>query len=115
MIIKEIVTKRFFPKWNFVLYPIIKYPILPSIKTRKHEWAHVAQVRQKIYDEGKIKGWLMFYGNYAYEAWILRLPHGERTIEIEANRIQEMPFYMPWIEEYKNCPEKDRFRDDRLR
>ena len=115
MLIREVVTKHFFRKWAFVIYPIIKYPRIPTLKLRKHEWAHVAQVRQKMHDEGNVKGWLMFYINYAAEAWILRLPHDERTIEIEANRISELPFYMPWIEEYKNCPEKDRFRNVKIR
>ena len=115
MIIKEKVTTLFGTEWNFVVYPFIVYTETPSLRTRRHEWSHVDQVRALIRVHGKVKGWLIFYIKYVYEAWWLQLPHEKRTVERASHMVESDPLYAPWIDEYKNCPEKDKFRGVTLR
>lgn len=77
-----------FPPWvrGVVLYPFILYQEIPDIDIRRHEWAHVCQIRK----EGIIK----FY--FKYKWYSHKYGYRDNPYEKEAREKQYDEEFNPW-------------------
>jgi hypothetical protein len=81
MKIREIVCKRWLLSKRFVgitIYPFIFYAKEPSLRLRRHEWAHIGQVRRL--------GWLRFY--FLYIVYSIRFGYRDNPLEVEARDVE---------------------------
>lgn len=97
---KEIISTQYSAHSSVCLYPWkIVYHRPPDEELRRHEWAHVYQIKR----DGKLK----FYSRYIWEKFIKKIPWDQREYEQEAVRLAKDPEFNLWVAHYADKPDLD--------